>query len=264
MQTGNISIIIYFQVKALTNIILYFMYMESMDIKVGIIGGMGPKATNQFLDRLTDLTEAEKDQDHVRYILYNDPEIPNRIDAYFHDGASPVNAINAGIEFMEKNGIETVGIPCNTVHIWFDQFHSRINVLNMIDLTLAAILESGYEKPGILATNATIESGLYIRDLRKAGIDPVIPENEDNVMKAVQEVKLGNISRGKSLLLPVVRELENAGVDSLIMACTEIPVILDSNDTLLPLIDSDRLLAEKLITAAGKKVKSSGKTGKFF
>ena len=227
-----------------------------MDIKVGIIGGMGPEATNQFIERLTEMTEADKDQDHVRYILYNDPEIPNRIDAYFHGGESPVKAINKGIDFMESNGIETVGIPCNTVHIWFDQFHRKINVLNMIDLTLGAILESGYEKPGILATDATIESGLYISDLRKAGIEPVIPENEDNVMKAVQEVKLGNISKGKALLLPVVRELENAGVDSLIMACTEIPVILDSNDTSLHLIDSDRLLAEKLITAAGKRIKN--------
>ena len=87
-----------------------------MDIKVGIIGGMGPKATNQFLDRLTELTDADKDQEHVRYILYNDPEIPNRIDAYFNNGESPVDSINRGIDFMEKNGIQTVGIPCNTGH----------------------------------------------------------------------------------------------------------------------------------------------------
>ncbi len=227
-----------------------------MDIKVGIIGGMGPKATNQFLDRLTELTDGDKDQDHVRYILYNDPEIPNRIDAYFNNGESPVDSINRGIDFMEKNGIQTVGIPCNTVHIWFDQFHRKINVLNMIDLTVGAVLESGYKRPGILATTATIESGLYIRNLQKAGINPVIPEDENSVMRAVQHVKLGNIPDGKAVLLPVIRELENRGVDSLILACTEIPVILDSNDTILPLIDSDRLLAERLIIAAGKRVKN--------
>ena len=227
-----------------------------MDIKVGIIGGMGPKATNQFLDRLTELTDADKDQEHVRYILYNDPEIPNRIDAYFNNGESPVDSINRGIDFMEKNGIQTVGIPCNTVHIWFGQFHRKINVLNMIDLTVGAVLESGYKRPGILATTATIESGLYIKDLEKAGINPVIPRDESSVMRAVQQVKLGNISEGKAVLTPVIRQLENSGVDSIILACTEIPVILDSGDTELPLIDSDRLLAERLIVAAGKKVKN--------
>jgi aspartate racemase len=75
-------------------------------------------------------------------------------------------------------------------------------------------------------------------------------------MRAVQHVKLGSISEGKAVLLPVIKELENRGVDSLILACTEIPVILGSNDTGLPLIDSDRLLAERLIIAAGKKVKN--------
>jgi aspartate racemase len=227
-----------------------------MDIKVGIIGGMGPKATNQFLDRLTELTYADKDQDHVRYILYNDPEIPNRIEAYFHNGESPVNSINRGIDFMKKNGIQTVGIPCNTVHIWFNQFHKGINVLNMIDLTVGAVLESGFKKPGILATTATIESGLYIKDLKKAGINPVIPDREENVMMAVQDVKLGNIAQGKERLIPVISELESKGADSIILACTEIPVILNSADTELTLIDSDRLLAEKLISAAGKKIKN--------
>ena len=226
-----------------------------MGIKVGIIGGMGPEATNQFIERLTEMTEAHKDQDHVRYILYNDPEIPNRIDAYFHGGESPVKAINEGIDFMESKGIETIGIPCNTVHIWFDQFHRRINVLNMIDLTVSAVLESGFLKPGILATTATIESGLYIKELKKAGINTVIPEREDDVMRAVQAVKLGNIPEGKKLLMPVIKDLEDEGVDSLILACTEIPVILNKADTDLPLIDSDRLLAERLIKAAGKKIK---------
>jgi aspartate racemase len=226
-----------------------------MGIKVGIIGGMGPKATNQFLERLTEMTEAGKDQDHVRYILYSDPEIPDRIEAYFHGGESPVNAINDGIDFMERNGIETVGIPCNTVHIWFEQFHRKINVLNMIDLTVGAVLESGSRRPGILATTATIESGLYIKELKKVGINTVIPEREDDVMRAVQAVKLGHITEGKKLLMPVIKDLENEGVDSLILACTEIPVILNKADTVLPMIDSDRLLAGRLIKAAGKKIK---------
>ena len=102
--------------------------MVVMDIEIGIIGGMGPKATNQFLDRIVELTDATKDQDHVRYILYSDPEIPNRIDAYFHGKESPVNAINKGIDFLEKNGLTTIAIPCNTAHIWFDKFHkSNLN-----------------------------------------------------------------------------------------------------------------------------------------
>ena len=125
----------------------------------------------------------------------------------------------------------------------------------MIDLTVGAVLESGSRRPGILATTATIESGLYIKELKKVGINTVIPEREDDVMRAVQAVKLGHITEGKKLLMPVIKDLENEGVDSLILACTEIPVILNKADTVLPMIDSDRLLAGRLIKAAGKKIK---------
>ena len=233
--------------------------MVIMDIEIGIIGGMGPKATNQFLDRVVELTDAKKDQDHVRYILYSDPEIPNRIDAYFYGKESPVSAINKGIDFLEKNGIRTIAIPCNTAHIWFDKFHKNVEVLNMIDLTVKVALESGYRKPGILATTATIKSGLYIDSLAAAGLHPVVPEKEDKVMAAVQAVKLGNTEEGKSILAPVIRDLEANGCDSIIIACTEIPVILKQEYTCLPIIDSDQILAEKIIIAAGKKIKKHHK-----
>jgi aspartate racemase len=226
-----------------------------MDIKIGIIGGMGPKATNQFLDRITELTDAEKDQDHVRYILYSDPEIPNRIDAYFKRMESPVQAINRGIDFMEKNGITTVAIPCNTAHIWFNEFHGKPGILNMIELTTDHVIKSGYIRPGILATTATLKSGLYLDSLHSSGIETIVPYAGETVMKAVHAVKLGKIEEGKSILKPVVKELEIRGADSIIMACTEIPVILSNGDTELPLMDSDRILAEKIITIAGKKLK---------
>ncbi len=226
-----------------------------MKINIGIIGGMGPKATNQFLDRITELTAASKDQDHVRYILYSDPEIPDRIGAYFHGTETPVDAINRGIEFLEKNGVTTIAIPCNTAHIWFDRFHTSVELLNMIDLTVNAVLKSGYKKPGFLATNATIKSGLYINNLEKAGISAIVPEQEDIVMDAVQAVKTGYIERGKTILKPVIDELVEKGSDSIIMACTEIPVILSQDDTDLPLIDSDRVLAMKIILSAGKRLK---------
>jgi aspartate racemase len=227
-----------------------------MDIITGIIGGMGPKATNQFLDKITELTYAKKDQDHVRYILYSDPEIPDRIDAYFSGGETPVKAINKGIDFLVNNGIKTIAIPCNTAHIWYDQFHKNVNLLNMIELTVDEVKKSGYRRPGILATSATIKSGLYIESLKEAGIEAIVPENEESVMDAVQAVKLGNISKGHLLLMPAIKDLENRKCDSIIMACTEIPVIMDQKSTKLPLLDSDNILAKKIIVSSGKKLKA--------
>ncbi|MEM0140335.1 MAG: amino acid racemase [Ferroplasma sp.] len=226
-----------------------------MKIKIGIIGGMGPMATVEFLRTLTDATDAKTDQEHVNYILYNVPEIPSRIDAFFHGGETPVNEINNGIKFLAANGIEKIAIPCNTAHIWYDEFIEQDKLLNMVALTVKNIIKMGLHHPGFIATTATIDSGLYINDMKKKGIVPVIPENEELVMEAVGLVKEGKIQEGREMIMPVAREFEKEGCDSIIMACTEIPVILKSKDTELPLINSDRILAEAIIREAGKDVR---------
>ncbi len=228
-----------------------------MKINVGIIGGMGPMATVEFLRTLTEITDGEIDQDHLNYILYSMPEIPSRIDAYYHGKETPVRAINEGIEFLLKNNVDTIAIPCNTAHIWFEQFEHSDKILNMIELTAKKIVSSGYKRPAILATTATLDSRLYIDELKSSGIDVIIPEDEDSVMEAVQLVKRDKIKEGHELLMPVIQSFEKLKCDSIILACTEIPVILSEQDTKLPLINSDAVLAEAIITAGGKKVKKT-------
>ena len=227
-----------------------------MEIKIGIIGGMGPMATVEFLKTLTDATDANTDQEHVNYILYNIPEIPSRMDAFFHGGKTPVGDINKGIEFLSIKGIQKIAIPCNTAHIWFKEFEGQGKLLNMINLTVENIAMSGFKKVGMLATTATLESGLYINDLRKQNIEVLIPDHEDTVMSAVELVKNGNIKAARETILPVINEFKSKGCDSILMACTEMPVILNEEDTPLQLINSDRILAEAIIRAAGKKVRA--------
>ena len=91
------------------------------DRLLGILGGMGSLATVEFLRKLVMLTPAQVDQDHVRYILYNDPSIPDRNEFFKGIGNSPVPAVIEGLKFLERSGVEAIGVPCNIVHIWFDQ-----------------------------------------------------------------------------------------------------------------------------------------------
>ena len=227
-----------------------------MEIKIGIIGGMGPMATVEFLKTLTDATDANTDQEHVNYILYNIPEIPSRMDAFFHNGKTPVEDINRGIEFLSENGIQKIAMPCNTAHIWFREFEGQDKLFNMINLTVENIVRSGFQRVGILATTATLKSGLYVNDLKNQNLEVIIPDHEDMVMKAVELVKNGKIEDARRTILPVINEFKLKGCDSILMACTEMPVILNGKDTPLPLINSDRILAEAVIRAAGKKVRA--------
>ncbi len=220
---------------------------------VGIIGGMGPVATVKFIEKLTEMTDAKKDQDHVQYILYNDPEIPDRINAYFYNGESPVNAINNGIKYLESMSIETIGMACNTAHIWFDDFIYKSNFLNMIDLTADVLRSSKFKNVLLLSTNATVSSGIYTKILDKYNINAIIPD-ENIIMKSIHYVKINDFENARKTIDPEVIKHINE-VDALLLACTEMPVIISKDTYNIPVIDSDEALAAALIKSAGKKLK---------
>ncbi|SMD31522.1 cysteate racemase [Picrophilus oshimae] len=220
---------------------------------VGIIGGMGPVATVKFIEKLTSMTDAEIDQDHVRYVLYNDPEIPDRIEAYFENMESPVNAINNGIKYLESIGIDTIGMACNTAHIWFKEFVYKSNFLNMIDLTASVLKKSGFKNVLLLSTNATVSSGLYTNKLKDYNINTVIPD-QDIVMKSIHYVKVNDTKMARETIDPVINGHRNE-VDALLLACTEMPVIISEKTYNIPVIDSDEALAAALIKSAGKRLK---------
>ena len=88
---------------------------------LGIIGGMGPEATSLFFKKILDFTDARIDQDHIPLIIYNYPQIPDRVLWYNNIGNSPVPYIIEGMKKLESIGVDLFAIPCNTAHIWFDE-----------------------------------------------------------------------------------------------------------------------------------------------
>lgn len=88
---------------------------------IGVLGGMGPLATIDFMQKVIDATPAERDQDHVPLIVYSVPQIPDRVGAACAGTDEPLPAMLAGIRTLEKAGVEAIAIACNTAHAWYDQ-----------------------------------------------------------------------------------------------------------------------------------------------
>ena len=60
------------------------------DKTIGILGGMGPEATVYLFELIVKMTDADKDQEHIPVIIYNNPKIPHRTDAILGGGTSPL------------------------------------------------------------------------------------------------------------------------------------------------------------------------------
>ena len=122
---------------------------------VGVLGGMGPLATVDFMHKLLAATPATRDQDHLPLLVSSIPQVPDRTAAYRGEGASPLPALIASGRRLVDGGASMVVMPCNTAHLWFEPLQAALGVpmLHLVDAALAeAAVAVGGAPLGLLAT----------------------------------------------------------------------------------------------------------------
>jgi aspartate racemase len=223
---------------------------------VGVLGGMGPLATIDFMRKVLEATPAARDQDHVPMIVSCLPQIPDRTAAFRGAGGSPLEAIVACGRRLASAGADLIVMPCNTAHLWFDDVQQQLQLpmLHLVDAALREALDlAGPDaRVGLLATDATIASGLYI-NRHPAGAAPVqwlLPtagEMLDLVMPGIEAVKAGRLDAGRALLAEAAQALSRRGAGVLVLGCTEIPLVLDAPACALPVVDATAALARQVV-----------------
>jgi aspartate racemase len=230
--------------------------MVSRKPLVGVVGGMGPLATVDFLHKIVEECPADRDQDHVPVLAWNVPQIPDRQKALAATGESPLAALQAAVRLLEAAGATRIVIPCNTAHYWFDslQAASTVPFIHIVDATLARLRASGSsgERVGLLATRGARDSRLYQNRLDAVGIDSVVSNDEelDSLFTpGCYAVKRGNLIEGGQFLQRAAEHLLARGATRLVLACTEVPVALASiQSPLLEIsVDTNRALASACV-----------------
>jgi aspartate racemase len=220
---------------------------------VGIIGGMGPEATVDLMQRIIRLTPATDDKDHIRCIVDNNPKVPSRIKAIIEGGGEDPGPVMADMgRRLEAWGADFLVIPCNTAHYYYDAVQQAVNipVVNMIDRVMEKVkTRFGKEKKiGMLASPAVAITRLYTRRFAALGMAEVWPdtEHQDLVFRIIRQVKTGRVS--PDLLLQYARvcdHLKEQDVRVAIVACTELSAL--GGDLPLATIDASQVLAEEIV-----------------
>ncbi|HXF67998.1 MAG TPA: amino acid racemase, partial [Burkholderiales bacterium] len=136
-----------------------------MNRLLGVLGGMGPLATVDFMRKVIEATPARSDQEHLPLIVYSVPQVPDRTAAILQGGASPLPAMLRGIEVLGRAGAQALAIPCNTAHYWYDELvrQGGLPILHIADAACAALERRGVRGAavGLLATSGTLAAGFY-------------------------------------------------------------------------------------------------------
>ena len=206
---------------------------------LGILGGMGPAAGIDLCRKIVDQHPASRDQDHIPFILYSVPQIPDRTEALLRDGASPLDGMLDGVHALEQSGVGCIAIACNTAHAWLDALRHRTHlpVLDVVEAVageLSTCVAPG-ASIGLMATEGTHHANVYRPRLEALGYrfvsagEPLA--HQALVNEGIRLTKAGEIRRGGEALAMAMEQLLAAGAQRVILGCTEIPVALATCET---------------------------------
>ena len=231
--------------------------LDSFPLTVGVLGGMGPDATVDFMSKVIAATPARSDQEHVHMLVDHNPHVPDRTRAILAGSGEPGPVLAAMAKQLERAGANLLVMPCNTAHAFQSDIEAAIDIpfVSIIDETAAAC--SGKSAVGLLATKGCLASGIYQAALGAAGIETIAP-NDDQVgelANLIAAVKTGDRSTDVGAGMQQLAEaLAARGAQAIIAGCTEIPLVLDQSMLDVPLLSSTDILAEATVAfALGKR-----------
>ena len=224
-----------------------------MSKTVGVLGGMGPDATVDFMSRVVRATPADKDQDHLRILVDNNPQVPNRQEALLRGGEDPGPALASMAKGLEAAGADFLVMPCNTAHAFKEAIEAsvRIPLVSIIDVTVEAC--GDVETVGVLATDGCISSGVFQQALSERGKRAVMLDDAQMqaLMQLITRIKAGDAGREVAGGMRALAEaLVARGANAVIAGCTEIPLVLGDDMCEVPLVSSTDALARAAVARA--------------
>jgi len=245
--------------------------------KVGVVGGVGPAATVDFMQKLVRSTPATRDQEHIKILVEQNPQIPDRTQNLLGGGPDPTVSLYATCKKLEAGDVDIIAIPCNTAHAFVERIQPYLNVpiVNMLTVSVEYLRAAfpGLRDVGLLATTGTLMSGVYRKALEAHGLKQVVPSDrlQARVMNAIygeRGAKAGFMS-GECIddVTAAVDELSGRGVEVILLGCTELPLLLPDGEMrsgsgrVVTLVDPTDILAKRCVAYAlgevGPKVVAS-------
>lgn len=225
---------------------------------LGILGGLGPMSGVYFCELLTSHTKAERDQEHLHFLLSSRASTPDRTAHILGQSPqSPLPAMAEEAARLARAGATLLAIPCNTAHYFYEGIAQAVTipVLNIIRENAAFCRFLGLSKVGVLATEGTVRAGAYRDALTRVGI--AYETCSDDEQAIVSEVIYGQIKKGlppdTHALCRIIDRLAADGCERIILGCTELSLFAKCIAPDARLIDSMEVLGAVAISRCGKE-----------
>lgn len=212
---------------------------------LGVLGGMGPAATLDFLAKLQAATPVKREQDHLRVLVDINPKVPDRNQV----GADPGPVLAKMALGLRNGGAEVLAIACNTAHAYAAEVRaSGLPLVDMLEAAGLAAKASGAATVGVLGTSLAL--GLYRDRFARMALEVVMLDDHEQVefMALLYRVKQGDLGPGsRETMAALAHRLVGKGAQTVVAGCTEVPLVLSATDLSVPFLDATEALARRCV-----------------
>lgn len=225
---------------------------------IGLIGGMSWESTEHYYSLLNKGAKQRLGGHHAAKILLYSIDFDELATLQHADRWDEATAliVDAG-KRLESGGADSVLICANTMHISAPQLEQAVKVplLHIADVTGEAIVKSRAKHVGFLGTAFAMEKPFYTDRLReKFGLDVLLPDKADRATThriIFDELVHGVVSQeSKQAFREIIQRLVDRGAEAIILGCTELMMIIEPQDSAVPLFDTTTLHCEAALDFA--------------
>jgi aspartate racemase len=224
--------------------------------KIGLIGGMGPESTlDYYREIINTFKSGEGDLNYPEIIIYsvNISEFLGLMRSRAYDKITPL--LLGKIQSLAKAGADFAAITANTPHMFYNAIleKSPLPMISIVEATCEETVRRGLKRPGLFGTGFTMESTFYQEVFDRHGIQIILPDVDEREIlnqKLFNEIELGIFRDDtRNLLIEIMKRMvKEEKIDSLILGCTEFPLILTAeNYAGIPMLNTTRIHVEAIV-----------------
>ncbi len=224
--------------------------------RIGIIGGLGPEATVDYYKEIINCFKTESgEMNYPEIIIYSvnmaDFLVPMRAQEW--DAAAEY--LTDKIRALKNAGAEFAAISANTPHLLYEKVKEKspLHLISIVEATREEASRLGLQNPGLIGTHFTMNASFYPDTFSKYGMNVIMPEEEDKKLinhRLFSEIELGIFKdeTRKELIDIAKKMVKEKHIDSLILGCTEFPLILkDPEYAGIPMLNTTRIHVNAIV-----------------
>jgi aspartate racemase len=226
--------------------------MSQTNKTIGVLGGMGPEASANLYSKIIKYAQHEygavQDFDYPPIIIYSLPLLGFDETGIVDEDLVKKQLIE-GVKKLESAGCELIIIGCNTVHSYYDEMQAAVKVpiFNIIEETKKKVIELGYKKVGLFASESTNKLKLYQKRFSNSNIEVISPSAaQQKVLNRVIEHVMGGNQKMEDILAlkDITRDYLKQGAEAIVIGCTEIPLAINQTHTDVKLFDTIEIIVQ--------------------